>query len=178
LSKANNSSQSVTQLQTEDNLSFVSAVLGALGSTLTTPSAATTTISTSLASPTLLAGVFLAAVAKTLPSLKQDSRSWEDWFLFAFAVLGALAAGIEAQTNLYSAYPYLPILLLLIGILGKTLIPLSKKGKREWKGWKVEDWLTAIIAIVVLILLPFAPQIAPLGAFIAFLTKTLTSSAK
>ena len=86
--RAKKACQSATQIQDEDSLSFLSAVLGALGSTMTT---------TSAGSQTLLVGVLLAAVAKTLPSLKEDHKSLEDWILFIFAILGAFAAGIEAS---------------------------------------------------------------------------------
>ena len=131
-------------------------------------------------SQTLLWGLLIAAVAKTLPSLKDEPKSWEDWILFVFAILGAFAVLLEAQSSLRSMYPYLPILLLLIGILGKTLLPLTDKKtgwkKTGWKGWKVEDKLTAIIAIIMLAILPFAPQYATIGVFFAFLTKTLTST--
>ena len=148
-----------------DNSEFEkSAVLGALGSTMTTSSAN---------SQTLLWGLLIAAVAKTLPSLKDEPKSWEDWILLVFAILGAFAVLLEAQSSLRSMYPYLPILLLLIGILGKTLLPLKTGGR---KGWKMEDKLTAIIAIIMLAILPFAPQYATIGVFFAFLTKTLTST--
>jgi uncharacterized membrane protein YfcA len=165
-------------MQDEDSLSFVSAVIGALGSTLTTTPSASS-VAAAAASPTLLVGVFVAAFAKTLPSLKEKPRKWEDWILLIFTFCGALAAAWEAQTNVYSSYPYVPAIFLLIGILGKTLLPLTEeKGawKKRWDGWKVEDKLTAILAIIVLVSLGFIPQYATIGVFATFLTKTLTST--
>jgi hypothetical protein len=158
-------------MQDEDGLSFLSAVLGALGSTLTTPAGSQTPSPSSQelsGNPqTLLAGLVLAAVAKTLPSLKDNRKSWEDWILFVFAILSALAA----QPGLRSLYPQLPILLLLIGVIGKTLLPIIQGGR------KVEDILTAGIAIfVLLVVLPLVPSYAMLGAFCAFLTKALTTT--
>jgi len=161
-------------MQDEDNLSFLSAVLGALGSTLTSPGGSGTPSGSQPTSgnpQTLFAGVLLAAVAKTLPSLKSNRKSWEDWILFVFAVLSALAAGVQAQTGLTFPYPQLPILLLLIGVIGKTLLPITKGGR------KGEDILTFGIAIFVLVVvLPLAPNYATLGVFCAFLTKALTTT--
>jgi hypothetical protein len=47
--------------------------------------------------------------------------------------------------------------------------------KAGLKKWKVEDWLTAAIAILMLVVLPFSPHYSTIGAFFGFLTKTLTS---
>jgi hypothetical protein len=164
-------------MQDEDSLSFLSSVLGALGSTLTTPGGPQTPPGSQqglTANPqTLFVGLILAAVAKTLPSLKNHPKSWEDWILFVFAALSALAALIEAQTTLPATYKQIPIILLIIGILGKTLLPLSKKPR----SLKLEDKLTAIIALIVLFaVVPLASNYAAIGVFCAFLTKALTTS--
>jgi hypothetical protein len=188
---AKEASNSATQMQQEDSLSFLSAVLGALGSTLTTPTGGSQTVSGSLTTlsgnpQTLFAGLVISAVAKTLPSLKENRKNLEDLILFVCAVLAALAAGIQAQTGLPpwpSLYAKLPITLLLIGVLGKSLVPmvqvLKAKGVKGLKtGVKIEDTLTVLVAIVALILLavPLTSNLATVGTFCAFLTKALTSS--
>jgi uncharacterized membrane protein HdeD (DUF308 family) len=177
-------------MQDEDSLSFLSSVLGALGSTLSNPGGPPGS-SASTPTPTgnpqaIFVGLLIAAIAKTLPSLKDNykkedlKKSAEDWFLLACAIFSALAALMVNQPP----YTGLAIYLLLVGILGKALIPivfsfLPAPPKTERVKRKKEDFLTVFVAIIVLgvlLLLHFSPYAPTAAVFCAFLTKALTSS--
>ena len=158
------------QLQTEDYISFSSAILGALGSTIQQQN-----------SPqTLLLGLVAAAVAKALPSLGHSAKDWsslEDWVLFLGGALGYLAAGIQSNFN-YSDPSSQKIVIagLAIGLAGKALGSLIKAWKE--KGWgKLEDWLPLIAAVATALgSLQWGIQFAAIGIFFGFLGKQLASS--
>jgi len=150
--------------------------LGALGSTVT-PQGAT-------ANPQIIiVGLLISALAKSLPSLpskdghiKLKDLKLEDVILFASAVVSAFALLLQKQNNLPSQYQFLPILCLLIGILGKTGVPMLQ-GKSQ-----VEDKLAFAVAIIVIVVvLAFGGDptfSATVGVFSSTLVKTLTSSDK
>lgn len=147
---------------TEDSLSFVSAIFGALGSTVTQEN-----------NPrTLLFGLVLAAFAKALPSIGQKplgKETIEDWLMLLATFVGALAAGIQSNFS-FSTPGSQEILVvgLLLGLLGKTIPSLI--GNRR----SLEDWVPLIAAIASAIaILPLGAQYATIGIFFGFLAKQL-----
>jgi hypothetical protein len=149
-------------MQSEDGLSFLSAVVGAFGSTFTQQPGGPNV---------LLVGLLLAAVSKALPSLADKSMTGkdkiEDVALFGAAVLSFLAAGIQSSWTFSNPSIWVYILLLL-GVLLKTGIDLPKG--------KPEDVAAFIVALAAILLVPLIPRSASVGLFFSFLAKTLTSS--
>ncbi len=149
-------------------MSFVSAVFGALGSTVTQEN-----------NPkTLLLGLVLSATAKAVPSLGKnpmDSKTREDWLLLIATFAGALAAGI--QSNFSYSDPNsqrILILALCLGLIGKAVPSIiHDHGSKE-------DWVSLVVAIATFVAgLPFStvsPQYAAIGVFAGFLAKQLIPS--
>jgi uncharacterized membrane protein YfcA len=157
----------------EDSVSFVSAVFGALGSTVNQQN-----------SPqTLLLGLVLSAVAKALPSLGKKQEDWkEDVALLLFTFLGALGGGIQSKyTYSDSTSQMIVILGLFAGLVGKVGLSLyDQRNASDWWHQTQEDWLP-LVAIIVWFLggLPlglWSPHYAAIGVFLGFLAKQLTPS--
>lgn len=149
----------------EDSVSFVSAIFGALGSTVTQQS-----------NPqTLLFGLVLSAFAKAVPSLGKNVRgkeTVEDWLLLTAAFAGALAAGIQSNFTFSDPYSQRTLILALcLGLIGKA-VPSIINGH----GGK-EDWVSLAAAVASFIaglpLTSLAPQYAAVGVFFGFLAKQL-----
>ena len=98
----------------------------------------------------------------------------EDVILFASAVVSAFALLLQNQKILPSQYQFLPIVFLLIGILGKTGVPIWQKRARA----PLEDRLAfavAITVIVVILAVGGDPTLGvTVGVFSSTLMKTLT----
>jgi hypothetical protein len=142
-------------------MSFLSATVGALGST----------ISQSSVSPqALYLGLVVGAISKALPSLATKGKDWvEDAILFAAAVASAVATGLQNGGS-FSSPTGLAYALLLIGFLLKTGLSL-------WHGpMKIEDIAAFGVAIVSLVLVPFSVQYASIGTYLSLLSKTLLNS--
>lgn len=153
-------------MQSEDGFSFLSAVVGAGGQTLSTQTGD---------QQTLLLGLMLSSVAKSLPSLEADWKSpdhIEDWLLLLSTIVGAFAAGI--QTNLKFLNPNALIYALLVGLVMKTAVSIVQmRGDPKKNLW--EDLLPLIIALLALAAsLPWGSQYALLGVFFGYLAKTLS----
>jgi hypothetical protein len=162
-----------TQLASEDGLSFVSAGLAA----------AATFIPPTGSPRTLLIGLVIAAIAKTLPSLQDDHfgrHSIEDWLLFLAALIGTLGAGLRPDLT-FSNSDFL-IYALVFGVFGKTIPSLLFKKSKGWnrpKDWKMEDVLPIFIAASTLVAsLFYGSQYALVGVLFSFLVKTGSGFAK
>ena len=160
-------------LQGEDYLSFISATIGAAGSTL----------SGQTGNPqTLLLGLMVSAIAKALPSLETrplSKETLEDWFLLLSAIVGAFAAGV--QSNLQFLHPDVLTYSLLVGLVLKTLASVVLLGREKGSLAKAvnqnfkEDIIPLVIGLSALIAsLPLGPQYATLGVFFGFLAKSLS----
>lgn len=152
--------------ETEDSLSFTSAIFGALGSTFQQQS-----------SPKLLLlGLVFASVSKALPSLgspEKRKKKWlEDSILFLAAILAYLGAGIESNFSFTdNTSQAILVVGLAIALIGKAVPSLIKKPR------KLEDWVPFFAALASAIaILPFNTQYAEVGIFFGFLGKQLLSS--
>jgi len=153
-------------MQSEDGVSFLSAVIGALGSTMIQQPG----------SPTIFVGLVLAAVSKALPSFFTDPKDRvEDLALFIAALASALASGLQSNWTFSNPSVWVYALLLL-GMLIKTGMSLRKKKPKDKR--KPEDVLAFIVAAVTLafVLYPGTSQFASGGLFLSFHAQTLTSS--
>ena len=147
----------------EDNLAFITTVIGALSQTLNTVNTP----------KTILLSLVLASVAKSVPSLgspAKKNRRAEDMILLVAALAGALIGGIESSYTYNDPLSQTIVTFgLIIALLGKTAMSLKNKN--------LEDEVAFGLAIASLAFLPFGNNYAWTGIFFGFIAKELLSSA-
>jgi len=145
----------------EDNLSFITTVIAALSQTLNTVNTP----------KTILLGLVLASVAKSVPSLgnpAKKKRRVEDLILLVAALAGALAGGLESSFSYDNPLSQTIVTAgLILALLGKTGLSLKSRN--------LEDEVAFGLSIASLAFLPLGNQYAWTGVFFGFLAKELLS---
>ena len=146
----------------EDNLAFMTTVFGALSQTLNTVNTP----------KTILLGLVLASIAKSVPSLgspAKKNRRVEDTILLIAALAGALGGGIESNYTFNDTISQTVVTLgLIIALLGKTVMSVKSRS--------LEDEVAFGLAIASLAFLPLGEQYAWTGIFFGFVAKELLNS--
>ena len=146
----------------EDNLAFITTVIGALSQTLNTVNTP----------KTILLSLVLASIAKSVPSLGspvKKHRRGEDLILLVAALAGALAGGLESNYTYNDPFSQTIVIFgLIIALLGKTGMSLKSKN--------LEDEVAFGLAIASLAFLPLNNNYAWTGVFFGFIAKELLSS--